>query len=141
MHYVTWLYDNTVKRLFDGLVFVYNNTHWFTDKDAWMLYKLFAFAEGVGWTMLISAIIYRRFDLPLDDILVSIAGTVHGLLFMLYFVFTLITIRSMEWGIWRTTGALVAGTAPYTSVAYEKIMAYHRKKYPKYIEPPEDSDL
>lgn len=141
MQFAKWLYDNTLGHIVRRLVYVYHKTHWFTDQDAWMLYKLFAFGEAVGWTLLISAIIYRRFDMPLDDIFVSIAGTVHGLLFMLYFVFTLITIRSMEWGVWRTAGALAAGTAPYTSVAYERIMARHRKKYPKYVEPPEDSDL
>lgn len=116
---------------------IYDNTHWFTDKEAWMLYKLFAFGEAVGWTLLIGAIVYRRYDLPLDDIFVSIAGTLHALFFGLYFVFVLITARSMAWGFWRITGALLAGIPPYTSLIYEQIMAYDRKKHPPKVTPPE----
>jgi integral membrane protein len=119
---------------------IYHKTHWFTDKEAWMLYRIFAFTEAIGWTLLISAIIYRRFDLPLADIFVSIAGTVHGVFFMLYFTFVLITARSMLWGFWRVLGAIFAGMPPYTSLAYEKLMAYHRTKYPFDVPPPADLD-
>lgn len=119
---------------------VYNHTHWFTDKEAWTLFRLFAFIETFGWTLLISAIIYRRFDLPLDNIFVSIAGTLHGLFFALYILFVLLTARSMMWGFWRVSGALLAAIPPYTSLLYEKIMAHHRKKHPVYIEPPRDID-
>lgn len=119
---------------------VYHRTHWFTDKEAWMLFRLFAFAEVVGWTLLISAIIYRKFDLPLDDIFVSIAGTVHGLFFGLYFIFVIITARSMLWGPVRTSTALLAGMPPYTSLVFERAMTYHRKKYPAHVEPPKGYD-
>jgi len=118
----------------------YHKTHWFSDEDAWKMYRLFAFGEGIGWTLLISAIIYRRFDLPLDNIVVSIAGTVHGGLFALYFVFVLLTARSMMWGFWRVSGALLAGMPPYTSLIYEKVMAHHRRMNPVYIEPPRGYD-
>ena len=120
-----------------GVSFVYNKMHWFSDKDAWAMYRLFAINEAVGWTVLILSIIYRRFDMPHDDLFVSIAGRIHGVMFGRYFIFVLITVRSMMWGFWRTTGALLAGMPPYTSLIYEKMMAYHRKKYPKHIAPPE----
>lgn len=119
---------------------IYNKTHWFTDKEAWVLFRFFAFLEAVGWTLLISAIIYRRFDMPLDDIFVSIAGTLHGAFFGLYFVFVIITARSMLWGFWRVSGALLAGMPPYTSLLYEQIMARHRKKHPVHVEPPSGAD-
>lgn len=119
---------------------VYHKTHWFTDKEAWMLYRFFAFLEIVGWTLLIGAIIYRRFDLPLDNIFVSIAGTLHGVFFGLYFVFVLITARSMMWGFWRVSGALLAGMPPYTAIVYEQIMAWHRKNHPVYVPPPKGFD-
>lgn len=130
-----------ITKLFSsGVSFVYHRTHWFTDHEAWTLYRLFAFVETFGWTLLISAIIYRKFNLPLDNIFVSIAGTVHGLFFGLYFIFVLITARSMMWGFWRVSGALLAGMPPYTSFAYEKFMAHHRKKNPPNVAPPEDID-
>ncbi len=128
------------KSLSKAVTRIYNHTHWFTDREAWTLFRLFAFIETFGWTLLISAIIYRRFDLPLDTIFVSIAGTLHGLFFTLYILFVLLTARSMMWGFWRVSGALLAAMPPYTSLLYEKIMAYHRKKYPVYVEPPSDID-
>lgn len=114
--------------------------HWFTDKEAWMLFRMFAFTEAVGWTLLISAIIYRRLDLPGYEIAISIAGTMHGLFFSLYFLFALLTARSMEWGFWRISAALLAGMPPYTSLVYERLIAYQRKKYPRHIAEPPDMD-
>ena len=134
------LYRKVADAVVRGVSFVYNKMHWFTDKDAWAMYRLFAILEAVGWTLLISSIIYRKFDLPADDLMVSIAGRIHGVFFALYFIFVLITVRSMMWGFWRTTGALLAGMPPYTSLVFEKIMAYHRKKYPKFVTPPTESD-
>ena len=123
-----------------GVSSVYHKTHWFTDKEAWMLFRLFAFVETIGWTLLISAIIYRGFDLPGYAIAISIAGMLHGLFFSLYFLFVFLTARSMQWGFWRVTAALIAGMPPYTSFIFEKIMAYHRKKQPVYVEPPMNID-
>ena len=133
------LYKNVAHSVVNGVKFVYDKMHWFTDKDAWALYRLFAILEAVGWTLLILSIIYRKFDLPHDDLFVSIAGRIHGVFFALYFVFVLITVRSMMWGFWRTIGALLAGMPPYTSLVFEKIMAYHRKKYPVKVSPPAET--
>lgn len=119
------------------VVAVYNKTHWFTDKEAWMLFRLFAFVEAIGWTMLIGAIIYRKFDMPGYEIAISIAGTTHGLFFSLYFLFVLLTARSMEWGFWRVSAALAAGMPPYTALIFEKVMSWHRKAYPVFIRPPD----
>jgi len=115
---------------------VYDKTHWFSDDDAWRLFRLFAFVEAMGWTLLIGAIMYRSFDLVWDDIFVSFAGTIHGVFFLLYFVFVLITARSMEWGLGRITLALAAGIPPYTSLVFEQAMARHRKRHPQSIAPP-----
>lgn len=133
-------YNKVVGSIFRGVSLVYHKTHWFTDKEAWTLFRLFAFGETAGWTLLISAIVYRGFELPGYAIAVSIAGTVHGLLFSLYFLFVLLTARSMQWGVRRISVALLAGMPPYTSLVFEKIMAHHRKKHPVYIEPPKDLD-
>lgn len=110
--------------------------HWFTDKEAWWIFRLGAFMEAIGWTLLISAIIYRNFDLPLDDTFITIAGRVHGIFFVCYFAGVLATSRSMGWGFWRFMTALVAGVPPYTSFVFEKVMAWHRKRYPVVVAPP-----
>ncbi len=121
-------------------IFVYNKTHWFSDAEAWAIYRFFAIAEAIGWTMLIGAIVYRYFDLPAYEAVVSIAGRLHGIIFSLYFLFVLVTARSMEWGLWRIGGALAAGIPPYTGLVFEQIMAWHRKKYPPNVALPKNYD-
>jgi integral membrane protein len=115
---------------------IYDKTHWFTDKEAWFLFRLFAFGETLGWTLLVSAIIYRKLDLPGYEIAIQFAGRVHGMLFLMYFVFVFVTARSMQWGFWRVLTALVAGIPPYTALLFEQVMAYDRKKSAAYVEPP-----
>lgn len=107
---------------------VYDCTHWFSDKEAWAIFRLFATLEAVGWTLLIGAIVYRAFDLPGFDIAIGLAGRVHGIFFLLYFLFTLLTARSMGWNIWTLLAALAAGMPPYTSLVFERIMSYMRRK-------------
>ena len=122
----------------DGVKYVYDLTHWFTDKEAWALYRFFAFGEAIGWTLLIGAIAYRGFGLPEADSVIAFCGRIHGILFVFYFLFVLITARSMQWGIWRISGALLAGMPPYTSLIYEQIMAFYRKKKAVLVAPPKN---
>lgn len=140
-------YNSTVKQpkityppfivtLFRPIIWLYNKTHWFTDKEAWALFRFFAIGEAIGWTALILAIVYRSFDLPGADIAVSLAGRFHGAVFTLYFLFVLLTARSMMWGFWTVVTALIAGMPPYTSLLFEQFMAYTRKKKPVRVAPP-----
>lgn len=117
---------------------VYNGMHWFSDADAWMLFRVAAIVEAVGWTLLISAIVSRRLGMPGADIAVSMAGTVHGVFFLVFFTILITTARSMAWGPWRLGGGLVAGNIPYASVLFERLMAWHRKKYPTHVPAPAD---
>lgn len=118
------------------IVWTYNQTHWFTDKEAWWIYRLGAILETIGWTLLISAIIYRKFDLPYDDSFITVAGRIHGIFFIAYFGAVIATARSMGWGIWRLGGALAAGVPPFTSLIFEQAMSFHRKKRPVFVTPP-----
>lgn len=72
--------QHRIKRLYD-------KTHWFSDADAWMLFRLAAFVEAIGWTLLISAIVSRRLGMSGADIAVSIAGTIHGVFFLCFLYF------------------------------------------------------
>lgn len=124
-----------------ALLRLYNGTHWFSDKDAWLLFRAAAFAETIGWTLLIAAILYRNQDLPNPDIFISVAGRLHGLFFMLYFVAVLLLSRSMQWRGYRILFALAAGVPPYGSLVYEKIAAKERKQNPPKVTPPKGYDL
>lgn len=117
---------------------LYNKSHWFSDGEAWFLFRIAAFAEAVGWTLLIGAIAYRRLELPNPDIFVSIAGRVHGLFFVLYFIAVLLLARSMEWKGWRIVFALAAGIPPFGSLLFEKNTARHRKNNPPRVALPKN---
>ena len=119
---------------------LYNATHWFSDKEAWLLFRTSAFLETLGWTLLISAIVYRRLEMPNPDIVISIAGRLHGVFFLLYFIALLLLARSMEWKALRIIIALAAGVPPYGSLVFEKYIARLRKATPPKVQPPKDFD-
>lgn len=121
-------------------VWLYHKTHWFTDQEAWGIFRFFAILEAVGWTLLILAIAYRAAGLPQAESVVSFAGHIHGIGFGLYFIFVMLVARSMEWGATRIGLAVIAGMPPYGSLVFEQGMAYFRKKQPVYIEPPRGYD-
>jgi integral membrane protein len=138
------IYTDTMKQLLltirNYIVIGYNHTHWFTDKEAWFIFRLGAFMEATGWTLLISAIMYRSFGLPEYESFISVAGRLHGIFFVAYFASVIATARSMQWGIWRVVSALALGVPPFTSLLFEQVMAWHRKKHPVYVQPPRDID-
>jgi len=131
---------DTVRQARQGIVWVYNQMHWFTDREAWWIFRLGAILETIGWSLLISAIIWRANGLPMADAFISVAGRIHGMFFVAYFAAVLATFRSMEWGFWRFASAVLLGMPPFTSLVFEKAMAWHRKKYPKEIAPPRNID-
>ncbi len=122
------------------VVFVYDRTHWFTDKEAWWIFRLGAVLEATGWTLLISAIIYRKLGLPEFESVITVAGRIHGIFFVCYFAAVLATARSMGWGFWRFITAVAAGVPPFTSAVFEQIMAWDRRRRPVYVAPPIETD-
>ncbi len=123
-----------------SIISLYNKTHWFSDKEAWGIFRFFAILEAVGWTLLIGAIVYRRLGLPQADSVISFAGHLHGIGFVLYFLFAFLTARSMGWGIRMIAIAVIAGMPPYGSIVFEQVMARYRKKQLVAIEPPKGYD-
>lgn len=123
-------------KVWEGIRWGYDQTHWFTDKEAWWIYRLGAILETVGWSLLIGAIMYRSFGLPQYETVVTIAGRIHGIFFVCYFAAVVATARSMKWGLGRIIFGLAAGVPPFTALIFEQAMAYDRKKRPVYVAPP-----
>ena len=115
---------------------VYNKMHWFSDADAWILFRLAAFTEAITWTLLISSIIIRNNGLPGGDIAVSIAGTIHGTMLLVYIILIAVLSRSMEWGIWRIVGGLAAGNIPFATIGFERFIRWHRSRNPVSVAAP-----
>ena len=129
-----------LRKLAAPFVWAYHKTHWFSDTEAWGVYRFFAIAETIGWTMLIGSIIYRHLGLPEAASVVSFAGHLHGMIFLCYFIIVFLVSRSMQWGIGKMTAAVIAGMPPFGSLVFQYIMSYQRRKTPVYVEPPKGFD-
>lgn len=110
----------------------------FTEAEAWMLFRIAAFSEAVGWTLLITGIVLKRYVLHGNDIPVQIAGQIHGMLFFAYFVAALVLYPSLGWSRWRALFAVAASVPPYGTLVIEQWAAHTRgnngfKSYRQYL--------
>jgi integral membrane protein len=101
----------------------------FTEAEAWMLFRLAAFAEAIGWTLLIAGILIKQFIMPGNDTAVFIAGNIHGTIFLAYFAAPLVLYPSLGWSRWRALVALIAGVPPYGSLLFEQWAAHKRRAH------------
>ena len=92
----------------------------FTNEEAWMLFKVAAIAEAVGWTILIIGIVVERYVLPGNQISVPLAGSIHGTIFMVYLVAVLVLSPSLSWRPTRIAAALICSVPPYGTLVFEQ---------------------
>jgi integral membrane protein len=98
----------------------------FTNQEAWFLFKLAAWGEAIGWTLLISGIICGKvID---NNIPVLIAGQIHGILFLAYITAAVILSPSLRWRYHRTLIAGLCAVPPYGSLLFELWVAHDRRK-------------
>ncbi|MFI5270458.1 MAG: DUF3817 domain-containing protein [Candidatus Saccharimonadales bacterium] len=105
-----------------------NNLRFFTENEAWNLFRLAAFGEAIGWTLLISGILFQHFFTPHSNIPVQIVGQVHGTLFILYIVCVIIVHQSLDWNFSKTLFAGLISIPPYGTLAYEQWLAHLRNQ-------------
>lgn len=99
----------------------------FSDKEAWMLFKLAAFVETFGWTCLIIGIIAVELKWPYNDTYIAIAGSIHGILYLFYLFIVIFTHRSLKWSIWRFIFAELISVVPYGALVFELWVSRRRK--------------
>jgi integral membrane protein len=99
----------------------------FTDKEAWTLFKIAAIGEAVGWSLLISGILFKHYVTPSNDTAVRIAGEIHGMLFLVYAAAAIVLYSSLHWSRKRTIIATLASVPPYGSLLFEQWAAYKRR--------------
>lgn len=105
----------------------YQNFQPFTEAQAWTLFKIAAIAEAVGWTLLIGGILLRDYVLAGNGIPVTIAGRIHGMLFVAYILAVIALAPSLGWSWFRTLVAAAFSVPPYGSLVYEFWSAGQRK--------------
>lgn len=81
------------------------------------LFNVFAKAEAVTWTLLISALIARAAGL--DPSLVGVAGGIHGAVFLGYAVTAALTGVNQRWGFGKTALAVALAIVPLATVPFE----------------------
>jgi integral membrane protein len=99
----------------------------FTDAEAWLLFRVAAYAEAVGWTLLIAGILIKHYLTPGNDTAVLIAGQIHGMLFFGYLAAALGLYPSLGWSRFGALIALAASVPPYGTLLVEFWAAHIRK--------------
>jgi integral membrane protein len=91
----------------------------FTEDEAWLLFRLAAFGEAIGWTLLIAGIVIGRYVTPGNDTAVLIAGQVHGMIFFAYLAAAIGLYPSLGWPRFRGLLAVVFSVPPYGTLLFE----------------------
>jgi integral membrane protein len=99
----------------------------FTENEAWGLFRIAALSEAVGWTLLIIGVLINRYKLPGHSISITIAGQIHGTIFLVYFVVLMVTYSSLGWSRKKIICAAMAGVPPYGTFLFEQWAAYKRQ--------------
>ena len=98
----------------------------FSETEAWGLFRLAAFAEAIGWAILIAGIVIRDAHNFGSGVAVPIAGRIHGMFFLTYFAVLIATSTSLRWRPWQVFAGLLLGVPPFGSLVFEQLMAYGR---------------
>ena len=83
------------------------------------IYKFFATGEAITWGLLISALISRA----LGDLIphaVTIAGGIHGAMFLSYCVVAVLVGLNQRWAMGKIAGAVVLAIVPFATVPFDR---------------------
>ena len=81
------------------------------------LFNFFAKSEAVTWTLLISALIARA--LGIDSVVVTIAGGIHGAIFLGYAVTAALVGVNQRWGFGKTALGIFLAIVPFATLPFE----------------------
>lgn len=114
-----------------SILHTFEHNHVFSEDEGWLLFRIAAFAEAIGWTLLITGIIYERYLMPGNDIPVQIAGQFHGVLFLTYTLAAVGLYPTLHWSRKRAVFALLASIPPYGSLLFE-IWAHSLRRHAQF---------
>jgi integral membrane protein len=82
------------------------------------LFRFFAFAEAVTWTLLLGGLAFRAaFGAP--STLLTIVGGIHGAVFLGYGVVAALVGVNNRWGVGRTVVGIALAVVPYATIPFE----------------------
>ncbi len=123
-YYIRMSIGSPLRKMHSG----YKKFQPFTDDEAWLLFKIAAFGEAIGWSLLIVGVYCKSLSVAWHDIPVAIAGRIHGTLFLVYIVAVLVLSPSLRWSLPRILLAGLCSVPPYSSLMYELASASLRKQ-------------
>ena len=82
------------------------------------LFKSFAFAEAVTWTLLLGGLAYRAL-FGMEQLVLTVIGGLHGLVFLGYAVTASLVGVNQRWGLMRTVSAVALAIVPFATVPFE----------------------
>ena len=83
------------------------------------IYKFFATGEAITWGLLISALVSRA----LGDLIphaVTIAGSIHGAMFLSYCVVAVLVGLNQRWALGKIAGAVALAIVPFATVPFDR---------------------
>lgn len=82
------------------------------------LFRRFAFAEAVTWTLLIGGLVLKA-TAGVPQIALTVVGGIHGAVFLTYAVIASLTGVNQRWGSLRTVLSVALAIVPYATIPFE----------------------
>jgi integral membrane protein len=86
------------------------------------LFRVFALLETITWTLLIVAMLLK-YVARVGDWPVSIAGFVHGLIFIAYALQAAVVATNQRWHLGLSALAVASAVVPYATIPVERWLA------------------
>lgn len=86
-------------------------------------FRAVAIAEAISWAGLLVGMMFKYLVVG-NDIGVHIFGPIHGGLFLLYLLVTVLVRRPLGWDVRTTVLALLASVPPLATLLFERWAAY-----------------
>ena len=83
------------------------------------LFRTFAFAEGVTWTLLITGLIGKQFWAWPAPV-ITVIGGIHGAVFLGYAVIAALVGVNQRWGFWKIVLGTALAIVPYATIPFEQ---------------------
>lgn len=82
-------------------------------------FRFIAVLEALTWLGLLIGMAFKYIPADGNEIGVKIFGPIHGAVFVLYLVITVVTAVKLKWNLMTTALAAVASIPPFGSVVFE----------------------
>lgn len=83
------------------------------------LYRSFATAEAITWTLLIAAMILK-YGFNAGKLPVTIAGSIHGVIFVGYILCAILVGTNQRWSPAKILTAMATSVIPYVTIPFDR---------------------